>query len=368
MAVDENGMVRRVLIYRLGSLGDTIVALPCLHLLKRVFPRAERRLLTNFPVERKAAAAQAILEGSGLIDEYYSYAVGLRHFNELLSLRQSIREWNPDVLVYLMPERGIRVAQRDAMFFRSCGIERLIGVPFTRDMRENRARAATGLMESEAARLARCIAELGDARVADPASWDLNLTDMEYLTARTMLEPLGKRPFIAFSLGTKVPANDWGTENWKDLLRQMARIYPGHALLAMGAAAEYNRSQDVMSVWRDEPTSGPTLNLCGQTQPRESAAVVAHAKLFLGHDSGPMHMATSVQTPLVAVFSARNLPGIWFPQIKQSAVIYHKVDCAGCGLEKCVQQRMKCITSVTVNEVLSEVRRVLPPKVVQLSA
>ncbi len=45
--------MRRVLIYRLGSLGDTLIALPALKLVARAFPDAERRLLTNFPVNVK---------------------------------------------------------------------------------------------------------------------------------------------------------------------------------------------------------------------------------------------------------------------------------------------------------------------------
>ncbi len=40
---------KRVLIYRLGSIGDTVVALPCFKLIARVFPEAERCVLANFP-------------------------------------------------------------------------------------------------------------------------------------------------------------------------------------------------------------------------------------------------------------------------------------------------------------------------------
>ncbi|HXB62567.1 MAG TPA: glycosyltransferase family 9 protein [Acidobacteriaceae bacterium] len=361
--VDENSFVQRVLIYRLGSLGDTIVALPSLHLVARAFPRAERRLLTNFPVQSKAAAAETILDGSGLVDGYFSYAVGLRHLNKLLKLRNEIRAWQPDVLIYLMGARGTRIAKRDAMFFRSCRISRQIGVPFTEDMQENRWRAATGLFESEAARLARCVAELGDARLDDPASWDLRLTEAEYGTARLVLEPAGKRPIIAFSIGTKVQANDWGDENWSELLVRMAQLYPDHALLITGAAAEYERSNGIANGWKSVPGSGPVLNLCGQLQPRESAATVSHAKIFLGHDSGPMHMAAIVQTPLVAIFSARNMPGIWYPQGPRHAVIYHDVECAGCGLETCTIKKKKCITSITIEEVLARVKEIAPPLV-----
>jgi len=359
--VDENSFVRRVLIYRQGSLGDTIVALPSLQLIARSFPRAERRLLTNFPVQSKAAAAQVILDGSGLVHDYFSYVVGLRHITKLLELRRQIRAWQPDVLVYLMPARGIRIARRDALFFRSCGIKRLIGVPVTMDMQKARYIAAKQMLEPEASRLARCLAELGDAEIDDPRNWDLNLREAELLTARSVLAPLGKRPFIAFSIGTKLPVNDWGADNWRELLQRMAYLYQGYGLVILGAAVEYEKSNDIAAGWKSVQGSGPVLNLCEQLQPRESAAVVSFARLFMGHDSGPMHMASAVGTPLVTIFSARNPAGLWFPHIGRHAVIYHQVECAGCFLERCTVQKMKCITSVTVDEVMGKVKEMLPP-------
>ncbi len=77
---------RRVLVYRLGSLGDMLVALPALHLVARAFPEAERRMLTNVPVSAKAPAAAAILEGTGLVQGYMRYAVGTRSVRELLGV------------------------------------------------------------------------------------------------------------------------------------------------------------------------------------------------------------------------------------------------------------------------------------------
>lgn len=361
--VDENSFVQRVLIYRLGSLGDTIVALPSLHLIERAFPRAERRLLTNFPVQSKAAAAQKILDGSGLVDGYYSYTIGLRHLNKLLKLRNEIRAWQPDVLVYLMPSRGTRNAKRDAMFFRSCGISRQIGVSFTEDMQENRWRDATGQLESEAARLARCIAELGDARLEDAESWDPRITEAEYRAANQVMEPAGDRPVIAISVGTKMQAKDWGVENWRHLLAKMAALYPGHALALDGAREESDASEFAAADWRTVPGSGPVINLCGFLTPRESAVVFNRARFFVGHDSGPMHMAAAMQTPCIAIFSARYVQGIWYPHGRRNAVIYHEVDCAGCGLETCTIQKKKCLTSITVDEVLDSITAIAPPLV-----
>src|SRR5271156_4682896 len=122
---------QRVLIYRLGSLGDTLIALPALHLVARAFPTAERRLLTNLPVHAKAPPAEAILRHTNLVHDYLRYPVGTRNPRSLLVLALQIRRWRPDVLVYLAAARGPRTARRDALFFHLCGISRQIGVPLT---------------------------------------------------------------------------------------------------------------------------------------------------------------------------------------------------------------------------------------------
>src|SRR4051794_4329192 len=84
--IEGPAAAKRVLIYRMGSLGDTLVALPALHLVARAFPRAERRLLTNIPVNVKAPPAAAILEHTGLVDGYFRYIVGTRSVGELARL------------------------------------------------------------------------------------------------------------------------------------------------------------------------------------------------------------------------------------------------------------------------------------------
>ena len=66
---------------------------------------------------------------------------------------------------------------------------------------------------------------------------------------------------------------------------------------------------------------------------------MAKAELFLGHDSGPMHLAANVGTPCVAVFSARCHPGVWFPRGTGHQVIYHETECAGCMLFTCTTQQ-----------------------------
>jgi ADP-heptose:LPS heptosyltransferase len=355
-----NTAKQRILLYRIGSLGDTVVALPSLHLIARAFPNAERRLLTNFPIQVKAPPAAAVLEHTGLVHGYFRYSIGTRSLRELLALWWQLVRWRPHTLIYLNAPRGTKSARRDRRFFRLCGIRHMIGVPLTDEMQQNLPNRSDQSLEYEAQRLARNIAVLGDARLDDPASWSLHLTEEEHTRAVEALAPVADCPLIAVSIGTKVQANEWGRENWRALLARLASLYPTYALAITGAAVDTEDSEFIAEDWRQTAGKhGHIINLCGKLSPRESAAVFSRARIFLGHDSGPMHLAAAVQTPCVAVFSARGKPRVWFPYGEQHRVLYHQVPCWGCELETCIVEKKKCIVSITVDEVLTQIRPIL---------
>lgn len=358
LKIDMPAPTKRVLIYRLGSLGDTLIALPALHLAARAFPEAERRMLTNFPVNVKAPTAAAILENTGLVHSYIRYGIGTRNPRELISLWWQIVRWRPQVLVYMGGARGLRIARRDANFFRLCGIRHLVGIPETEEMQRNLWQESQRGLEPEGARLVRNLEKLGDGRLDDPESWSLHLTSEEQARAAEALVPAAEMQSIAVSVGTKVQSKDWGRDNWRSLLAELGRLYPGYALTLSGSPQESEASEFAAEGWR-QTGGGPVINLCGQLTPRESAAVYAQATLFIGHDSGPMHLAAAVQTPCVAIFAARNKPRVWFPYGRHHRVVYHQTDCWGCGLETCTIERKKCITSITVDEVLAHTRAIL---------
>ena len=348
--------VRKVLIYRLGSLGDTVVALPCFHRIARAFPNAERRLLSNFPVHAKAPASAAVLDGSGLVHGYMRYTVGTRNIGELLRLMWNIRRFRPDVLVYVMPIRWQHRERRDALFFRLCGIPRIVGVPVG-DAAENRYDPATGMWEREASRLSRCIHPLGDTDYSDLRNWDMLLTDAETRKADTLLGQLENRAIIACGPGTKMQAKDWGQEKWRELLERLGAEFPNHALVLIGAGEDRQVSEYASSGWR-----GPKVNFCGELTPRESAAVIRHAKLFLGPDSGPMHLAAAYDVPCAIPFASVDHRGRWFPIGEGHQPIYHDVPCSNCRLQVCIEQEKKCINSISVDEMFRAALRAIRRK------
>lgn len=85
--------------------------------------------------------------------------------------------------------------------------------------------------------------------------------------------------------------------------------------------------------------------------------MLARAFLFIGHDSGPMHLAAAVGTPCVAIFSGRSLPGRWFPLGEGHEVLYRRVECAGCELDECIVEQKRCIRGISVDQMVAAVLR-----------
>jgi len=314
-------------------------------------------MLTNKPVAARAAPLRQVIEGLDLVHGYLDYPVGTRNPAALLNLGRQIRALRPTALVYMVPARGRVRLLRDYLFFRACGITRIVGIPFKSEVAQSRRYDNAGVetWEPEAERLARSLAGLGDAALNDPGSWDLRLTEQDIATAAGLLDAWsGRHAYVTVSLGTKCSVKDWGKANWSELLSRITQAHPELGLVLLGAADESQMSEEAASAWK-----GPRLNLCGKSAPRVSAAVISWSKAFLGHDSGPMHLAAAAGVPCIAIFSARNLPGEWFPYGHGHQVLYHRTECFGCRLDICVEHAKKCIASISVVEAFTAFSRVM---------
>lgn len=343
----------RILIFRVGSIGDTVVALPSLWFIKSSFPSARISMLINFPISHmaKEKSIASVLDGTGIVDDFIEYQSDNGLIHSIFNLRAEIRNLSPDLLIYLMPSRNRLQLVRDWLFFKLCFIPKIVGLKFALESQSTLPIPnEINRWEHESHRLARLLSDLGTVDCKSPDSWSLNLNSSERYAATLALRDLGNAPFFVLSVGTKVDVKDWGESNWLELLGQMSRIYPGHGMVFIGSADEYSNCEKLKSAWRSS-----CLNLCGRFEPRISAAVIEKSFLFLGHDSGPMHLAAAVGTPVVAIFSARNYPGEWYPWGNQHRVLYHKTDCFGCNLNTCVDNRKKCINSIRPVEVLEAV-------------
>lgn len=346
----------RVVVYRVGSLGDTLVVLPAFHLVRRAFPGAHITLLTSFPVNAKAAPMETILKHTTLYDDTLRYPTSLRDPGELRRLRSELKAGRYDCLVYLAkPKGGFLTSVRDYLFFRSCEIGRIVGLPLSRRTLQCQRISGSTLYVSETTRTLEALQYLGAVDVQEPKWWDLQLTPGETGEADALLARRGiAGPFLAASVGTKISAKDWEEPNWQELIGRLAATYPGLPLVLFGVQEEKERSDRLLALWR-----GPKANLCGATSPRVSAAVLRGAAVMVCHDSGPMHLAATMGVPCVAIFSARAKPGEWYPRGDQHTIFYRQTPCWGCGLQECLVHKKVCILSITVDEVFAAVRKQL---------
>lgn len=317
MNTDEKNDLLSLLIFRLGSVGDTVVALPAFRLVKKAFPNAKISVLTNMPVNHKACALELILQNTGLVDTYIEYPSKSLLFTKAIALRKIIKKNNFSTMVYMHQNRSILNAWRDFLFFKLCGIQKIIGLPLFRHGFQYDYIPEKKIYESEHYRLTNQLKVLGKADWSDPKIMDLTLTSDELEQARAFIpDNIFNQPFIVCSIGTKLVMKDWGHENWKTLLTQLAPGYSSYGMIFIGVDEEYQRSDELLQCWR-----GPTLNLCGKLTIRQSAALLSFARLFFGHDSGPMHLAAAVNTQCVAVFSRHSKPGWWHPLGSQHKII-----------------------------------------------
>jgi heptosyltransferase-3 len=295
-----------VIVYRLGSLGDTVVSLPCFRAIRASYPDARIVVLTNLPISAVAAPLQQVLP-PGMIDGAIAYPVGARSLGEFLRIRREIRALGARTLIFLGGGRGLLRVYRDCLFFWLCGIKRIIGAPLRADLESPRL-GRDGAEEYEAERLARCLASLAPIELDDPGAWDLALTPNELDAADTALAALPTDRFIVLNTGGKLQVQDWGEANWATLLSALSDDLSSLGLVFVGGEEDRAVADRLGRLWK-----GPVLSLCGRLTPRESAAVLRRALLFIGHDTGPLHLAAAVQTPTVSVFGSNNRPRRWHP-------------------------------------------------------
>jgi heptosyltransferase-3 len=281
----------------------------------------------------------------GIFDEIWKYPVGLG-WKQVLETSRLFKRQRFDFLYYLMPNRTPRQLWRDRLFFRLAGVPVIgLGLREATALEPPRFLPDSQRYEHETLRLARAIPALRD--IGEDAALDLSLhlTPAEHRECADKIGPT-RGCTVTISLGTKCDVNHWGLENWKGLVQRLGDFGGIDRLCLIGAADEFDECEAVRKLWR-----GEAHNLCGQLPARQSAAAIAASQLFIGHDSGPMHMAAAVDVPIVAIFSSRNLPGIWFPLSARQRIHYTNIECMGCSRLRCDDRQKACIRAITVDEV-----------------
>ncbi|MCI0427652.1 MAG: lipopolysaccharide heptosyltransferase II, partial [Nitrospiraceae bacterium] len=191
--------------------------------------------------------------------------------------------------------------------------------------------------------------------VASDRTPRLSLTFDDERQAGQLLERLGLRPTESFAViqpGARYWFKAWPAERFAALADRLAGIF-GYRVLIGGSEQDRQVAEQIASL-----ATSKLAMLAGQASLRTFAAVVKKAALFVGNDSGAMHIAAAVGTPIVALFGPSN-PAEWGPRGLRVEVIYKGVDCRVCFHPTCERGEQNCMKQIAVDEVMMAVRRVV---------
>ena len=162
--------------------------------------------------------------------------------------------------------------------------------------------------------------------------------------------PLGLAPerttdgYVAINASARWETKLWGDDKFADLIRQL----PKERIILTGSAAEAERIGRLAHGCR---------NLAGKTDLFELAQWYQRCAVVVTNDSGPMHLAAAVGTPVVAIFGPTD-PSLTGPYGSGHAVLRAAVPCAPCFKGQCRNSDpMVCMKQVSVAEVLAAVQK-----------
>ena len=154
------------------------------------------------------------------------------------------------------------------------------------------------------------------------------------------------QPYFAILPGAAYgSAKRWDPASFASVIRDLQKSHSIQPIL-LGGPGDVEACQAVA-----QSLDSPVTDLSGKTSTLELAHWLAHARLILCHDSGPMHLAAFLRKPAVAIFGSTE-PAWTGPLGSSVTVVRHKVSCSPCFLKTCPIDR-RCMTRLTPEEVLT---------------
>lgn len=321
---------REILIIKPSSLGDIIHALPAVGAIRKRFDRAR----ISWLVKPEWAG---LLKGHPFIDEVIStpFSTG-----NLPGLVRAVRRRRYDLVVDLQglfrsaflgwitgaPVRlGFSEGREGAPWFYTDQVFVPVGVDHAVDRYRLVAKALGGLLQE---------ADFG--LVVPPEA----VSSVDRLLSGA---GFGGPPFAVVHPTARWESKKWPAERFARLADWLV-AEKKMPLLFIGGEGEREEIGRIISSMKE-----PAFNAAGQSTLLESAELIRRGRFFICNDSGPMHLAAAMKTPVFALFGPTD-PGKVGPYGPGHTVIQEKVDCLGCGRGRCVREN-QCMKAISVEEV-----------------
>lgn len=347
----------KILIIRLRSIGDMLLATPAVTLLNRMLPQAEITVLSELGpsamMENHPGVSSMMILDRGSLKKR---AKGLRRFLADLSMASWLRNAGFDLVIDLyggprsaamawMTKAPLRVGFEKK--WRSCF--------YSHSFPESQG-LHTVAINLELTRQAALLAGGGP----EGNNW----TSKEFplvlpVTGKALAEAgqlLGdQRDFFLIHAGARFAhTKAWDRNRFVSLISRVSRER-GLGPVIIGTGEDTEASEEICNGLAQEGIS--VLNLCGRADLPTLAALCSKASLFIGNDSGPMHIAASQKCPAVGLFGPSD-PVRWGPWSQRGQVVTASLDCSPCSQIQCLTGR-ECMGMISLEMALEGVSRAL---------
>jgi lipopolysaccharide heptosyltransferase II len=358
--------MKRILVVKLCCIGDILFTTPVLRALHEHYPRARITYLTCSWCQELAAADPRVQDV--ILFDAYDKVRGIEKMRRAWRIVREIRKQRFDLALVLhrTPLAGMLVAMagvpvRIGFDWEGGGFAYTHRIPFRADAHE-------------IDRHVDCLKPLAiHPSHKEPEMKPLPAASKQ---AETFLKQHGysgqKNPLIAVfpaggvNPGTVMISKRWLLEGYREVCSQLIKRYQAHILL-VGNQDDILVGDQLIAgqAWADG-----VIRSEGRTTLMVLAALLRQCVLFIGGDSGPLHIADAVGIPTVSIFGPTD-PRLLAPRGARHRVIHAKLPCSPCynpvtvrqrDVTVCQEKNMACMHQITSGEVLAAVEELLPLK------
>ncbi len=337
--------VRRVLVIRLRSIGDTVLATPSVFALKRFLPETRIDILLEDWVA-------PVLDGCPFVDEVITLKRGSTASRARIARQIRTRAYD---VVY-----NLHGGTTATLFTRASGAKHRVGYS-----NYQYARLHNHLAPSSSLLWGRDKTHSVEQQLALPGWTGVPVTDRpptQLAVSRQAAESVSDRLREA-GLNEKTPfavihpMAAFDTKQWAaDKFARVAENLSARGLAVVGITAP---SEAKVAELMRQLANAPVKTLTALSLP-EVTALLSRARLFVGNDSGIAHIAAAVGAPAVVIFGSSNVAH-WRPWAKvASEVVLEEMECQPCHGYYCEKfEQPECIKRVPVERVVAAIHRVL---------
>jgi len=332
-----------ILIIKPSSLGDVVQALPVLKVLREKYPGARIDWLVNEQIS-DLLADNPYLDTVHLWDRA-SWRKPRRFPIALRKAAAVIRELRQAQYDMVLDLQGLL---RSALIAHLSGGKEIIGFADAREMAplfySTRVQAPVDCMHS----VERYVLAAGGNPSQDkefPIAFSArDKQTVENLLTQTHYDE--SKPLVILVPGARWATKRWPQQNFAALVEALNKN-EGAQVGLVGSLAESSSINRIASM-----CTCPVMNFCGKTTLKRLAYLLKKADIVIGNDSGPIHIAAAVGTPVVALYGPTS-PARTGPYGRQQTVLTSRLSCSPCFGRKC-DLDVACMRNITVEAVYQD--------------